>query len=488
MTVEGALPSEAPVRAATTPQRWVAALLAKPAAVFVALSLLFGMLTIAAEPPLRGPDEKAHFLRAYGLSRGEIVPAGVDHEGRKGLLVPARLYDDLEFFEDTRYRIKTPGFSYREVLTDYAVLADYKRRWAQPGMPQRPPVFVLYTGSEGYAPTAYLPYIAAALTARAAGLDFLGMFYLMRTAGLLAMTAAAAYAIAVVPNLKWAFLLIAMLPAALYGRAVISADGAVLSYTLLVTALCLRAAQSGTTGRAWERALWMTLCILSKPPQIAFAVLELMVGRLRDLRRAWPRAALVILPGLILGPLWVIAASAEVGVWRVIHMGRPEEFDPVWKLRFMLEHPLHFPMLLIKSLDYSGELWKQLIGVLGWLDNPLRPAVYPALSALLVVVSLQRLALDRGTRARIAAIAALAAVSYFLAVWLIFFLTWTPVQADRVLGVQGRYFIVMLPPLVLALAALLPRALPEKIVAAAAVIGAVIAGGATLDAIVRITW
>jgi uncharacterized membrane protein len=62
--------------------------------------------------------------------------------------------------------------------------------------------------------------------------------------------------------------LVAMLPVSLYNRAVLSADGAALSYALVITALCFRAAWKPSTGRVWERSLWMTLCVLAKQPQM----------------------------------------------------------------------------------------------------------------------------------------------------------------------------------------------------------------------------
>jgi hypothetical protein len=56
-----------------------------PVTAFAAVSLLFGTLIILATPPLRGPDETAHFLRAYGVALGDIVPSSRDAEGRKGV-------------------------------------------------------------------------------------------------------------------------------------------------------------------------------------------------------------------------------------------------------------------------------------------------------------------------------------------------------------------------------------------------------------------
>jgi hypothetical protein len=91
----------------------------------------------------------------------------------------------------------------------------------------------------------------------------------------------------------------------IYNRSVLSADGAALTYALVITALCFSAVQR--YGRVWERSLWMTLCALSKQPQIVFVLLELMVCRMTDLRRRWSSLALVAAPGFILSPLWVLA-------------------------------------------------------------------------------------------------------------------------------------------------------------------------------------
>src|SRR5205085_11453818 len=96
-------------------------------------------------------------------------------------------------------------------------------------------------------------------------------------------------------TLQWAFVLIAMLPVSLYNRVVLSADGAALSYALVITALCFRAAWNPSDGRVWERSLWMTVCVLAKQPQIVFVLLELVSGRLGELLGRWKSIAIVVL-------------------------------------------------------------------------------------------------------------------------------------------------------------------------------------------------
>jgi len=317
------------------------------------------------------------------------------------------------------------------------------------------------------------------------------LLLLMRLFGIAAFTALAAYAIRVSPALKWGFVLIAMLPVSLYNRSVLSADGAALSSALVITALCLRAARKSAARPIWERSLWMTFCALSKQPQIVFVLLELMTCRLRDLRQRWRSVLIVILPCLVLSPLWVLAVSAEVGAWR-LQMDRyhpPEEFNPLWKLSYMWEHPLHFPLAVWTTFtDWGDRLWPELIGILGWQDILLRPWTYVALTALLLLSPLQKLQLDSAARARVAVMTGLAVLSYFVLVYLIFFLTYTPIASLYVLGVQGRYFVIILPVAAIFMASLINFELPRGVPALIGITGSMISGFTCVDAVVKAHW
>jgi uncharacterized membrane protein len=323
------------------------------------------------------------------------------------------------------------------------------------------------------------------------GLDFTDLLLLMRPFGLAAFTAVVAYAIRVSPVLKWAFVLIAMLPASLYNRSVLSADGAALSSAMVITALCLSGVYNLHVGRVWERSLWMTLCALSKQPQIVFVLLELMVTRLKELPRRWRSVLIVILPCLVLSPIWVIAVSADVAAWRLQGDGPhpPEHFDPLWKLLHMWEHPSRFPLAVWTTLTVWGDrLWPEVIGILGWQDIWLQAWIYFVLTIALILVPIQRLQLDGGTRARVMVTTGLAVLGYVVFVYLIFFLTYTPLNVDHVRGVQGRYFVIALPAAAVCVAAIIDRALPRGMPAAIAIGASVIAGAATVEALFQAHW
>src|SRR5947208_12027942 len=278
----------------------------RPAFVFALLSFAFGSAISVVVPPLRGPDEIAHFLRIYSYTRGVLLPT-TEVDGRKGIFIERELYTQLSFFKDAGERFarnREQGLRYDEIIHEYPHPGGTLNDEGQTTK------FMPFAGTEGYNPVAYAPYVLAAAIGNLLRLDFPNMLLLMRVLGLITFTALVAYAIKFTPTLKWAFVLIAMLPVSIYNRSVLSADGAALTYALAITALCFSAVRR--YGRVWERSLWMTLCALSKQPPIVFVLLELMVCRMTDLRRRWRTLEPVVVRGLVLSPLRGLAAPPDI--------------------------------------------------------------------------------------------------------------------------------------------------------------------------------
>jgi uncharacterized membrane protein len=458
-----------------------------PVTLFVLLSLTFGSAIAVVVPPLRGPDEIAHFLRIHSYARGELLPPA-EVDGRKGIFVERELYNQLYFFRaagEWFVKERDQGVRYGQIMAAYRSFGGRIEDEVN-----EPTAFMPFAGTEGYNPVAYIPYIIAEGIGRLLRLKFPDRLLLIRLFGLVTFTAVAAYAIAVTPALKWAFVLIALLPVSLYNRSVLSADGAALGSALMITALCLRSAQNGD-GRLWERSLWMTLCALSKQPQIVFILLELMVSPLKELPRRWRSIAIVALPCLVLSPLWVVAVSGEMGAWRLQleEQHPPEHFDPLWKLLYMWDHPWHFPLATWTALSGWGDrLWLELIGILGWQDILLRPWIYVVLTVCLALAALQKLQVDGATRARVVVMTGLTVLSYVTLVYLIFYLTYTPLDVDHVRGVQGRYFVVILPVAAIFISSMINRDVPYGMSAVVATAGSMISGFATIEALVRAHW
>jgi hypothetical protein len=84
-----------------------------------------------------------------------------------------------------------------------------------------------------------------------------------------------------------------------------------------------------------------------------------------------------------------------------------EQFDPLWKLLYMWEHPYHFPLAAWTALSgWADRLWQELIGIVGWQDILLPLWTYLVLTVLLLA-PIQKLQLDGAVRARVAVITGL---------------------------------------------------------------------------------
>jgi uncharacterized membrane protein len=72
-------------------------------------------------------------------------------------------------------------------------------------------------------------------------------------------------------------------------------------------------------------------------------------------------------------------------------------------------------------------------------------------------------------------------------VFAIFFVTLTPTTADRILGLQGRYFIAVLPLLAIVLSALVNRG-AGRLAAAAALASTLLSVAVMSEALWRVHW
>ena len=107
----------------------------------------------------------------------------------------------------------------------------------------------------------------------------------------------------------------------------------------------------------------------------------------------------------------------------------------------MISNPLSFPRAFAGALQtYWPQLWIGFVGWVGWLAHPLPAWAYiviPAAGLLSLIAGEGHLRIPATTLLSVLLIAALSAGLTALALYL----TWTPVGAPRVQGLQGRYFL-----------------------------------------------
>jgi hypothetical protein len=114
------------------------------------------LLSGFAVPPLRGPDEIAHFLRIHSYAQGHLIPPASVAD-RKGIFVNHDLYRDLAFFKaagEWFAQSRQDGLRYGQIMQMHQPRSGTAR-----GEISKEAVFMPFAGSEGYSPAAYIPYI-----------------------------------------------------------------------------------------------------------------------------------------------------------------------------------------------------------------------------------------------------------------------------------------------------------------------------------------
>ena len=459
------------------------ALVAKPVcgvsgkSVLVALFILCALpvgLNMAFLVPLgQVPDEPAHAARAAGLLRGQIlvIRKQADRVAHSGVKIDAAL-------AGAAFGTTTPVGTRPHIVTEADDQRDKAGGWSGAALFADIPNTAMYFPAF-YAPAAIGLKIGklfqllpreCLFTAR---IFMLSAFLILGGASLWLTKAGEA----------WLFAILT-LPMTLFLAGSLSADG------LLIAAACLSAAlltrkSSAANGNGVGAAFLLGLIGAAKIPYAA--ILGLILIPLRET----PRNKLVIAGAAgILVLAWGLLAQIYSSVpfekppyhpgplWG----GDPDSLfhqtDPGANLHILLSDP---GLLFRLPYDYfSLNGWHALdegIGILGLLELQFSDDYYSAWKAILLFSLIGQIFVSRPGPAECSSRGwldiALVLLLILLVAWIIpiaLYLNWTDVGAPHVDGVQGRYFILLLPFLLLCVPRLPVLARIPRLVLAAPVL------------------
>jgi uncharacterized membrane protein len=409
---------------------------------FVAAALLLGLAFALVTPPFEVPDEQNHFWRALAIGRGHLLSSG----GR-----------DI-----------TPVVKSTQNLVWVLSRKEPRQRLAQT---LRIAAALPYDGAPGgtvrfvalYTP---LPYVAQSLVA-ALPLRPVIVFYGGRVANLLVAVMLIALAIRAAPDYGGIFAAAALLPMSLYEMASLSADAVTMALACLFTALLLVPPR-----RAWVVVLTGFALALCKPAYFLIALLAL-VAPFR-----W-RTRMAIIAATAAGTLLSIAVASRGGYNQ--RAGLP--VDAAAQIGCIAAHPMQFASVATHDVVTNGRFYvEEMIGRFGANEIKLSPFVIAAELILLIAVALTAGAALQG-RVRIAA--TVIAVMTLFAILLSQYLMWSVVCGDAIEGVQGRYFLEILPLFLASIS--LPR-VRWRISTWAIVAVAIVCNGVALLTLIQRYW
>ncbi|HEX6881904.1 MAG TPA: DUF2142 domain-containing protein [Planctomycetota bacterium] len=392
------------------------------------LAVPAGLLFVFLNPPFAGvPDELAHYLRALALAQGELGRRAEAPKDYVDLVGSVRAEDERQ-----RWGGLDPE-GVRRALT------------VRPG-----PELAQFHCRIGYAyPFAFLPQALVLKLGLEARAPPLVTFLLARLVTLLLATWLVHAAIRVAPTGKLVFALVALLPEAFQQMASVSYDALHFGVLLYFSAHVLALAHGTRSATRRELGLAVLLSLggtLLKPGYTAMALLVLLVPR-RHFRG--PRAH----GAFVLGTLALNGAALALGLFW-FGMGIPvEDGQREAQMALVTGSPLAFLGVVVNTL-YLGlqGLWEGLVFRSGQSSSTLAPLTYVLVGCACVVLLRSQDELTRPTPAQRAVLLGTVLIQTVLIHVPLFLLT--PVGRPVVLGLQGRYFMVLVPPLVLGLAGL----------------------------------
>lgn len=415
---------------------------ADPSKLFLAIALPLGGLLCVLTPPFMVPDEQAHFFRAYQLSQGGLLAERFD--GGVGGNLPKSLVDSSIVLIGNLPG--QPGAKVQKKL----IFAELSRPHKADDRTN-----IHFENTALYSPIAYLPTSIGVGMGRVLDASPLVMLYLGRLFTMLAWVGLTFLAFRLIPIARWVFLVVALAPMAIFQAASVSADALTLSLCFVATAwfvrLCLQT--TTVTKKQWVATIGLVLVLgCVKQP---YALLGLLFVAIPAKQLAVQTISRWQWVGSVVGAL-----GATAGGWYLISknffMQSPFLLDrvlqPDQQLVYMLQHPLGFmKTIVLTHFAGAGDTnIREIVGVFGWLDAPMpfwAVLLYIGCLAVAVGFAYREQRIPRFQRWVMAGLA----LAVVLAIDFLLYMYWNAVGAPVIMGIQGRYYLMVLPLVMLAL-------------------------------------
>lgn len=407
---------------------------------FVTIYIILCLVSFLAIPVFNTPDEDHHFYRIYELSQGHLISdKQVTTENGQEVVQVGR-----EFPKD----LCPDDFETRDVS-----LWDVKNHLGDK-VDSTETEFCEFANTALYAPPSYLPQIigvkiADILTDSPLFMAYLGRLMNTVTFGLLVF-----FAIRLSPFGKNLIAITALLPMSIQAANSLSADGLAIGIVLLFVAyiLYLKYTKTEVLHKKEIALLYLLIFFLCccKIVYVPFCLLLFLIPQKRfKSRSAYKRhvvTAAVMIVVLSLG--WLLIATSFLGGIKA-----NVNVDTAKQIKGILKNPIQFVMTFVRTLKvYLKEYLLQFLGErMGWM-NIYIPSflLYPFLIILGVEVCMDQ---DTGKHVfptYLRVFLGGTSILIFLLVFVTLYGQWTPVGYRLIEGIQGRYFIPLIFPFLLA--------------------------------------
>lgn len=415
----------------------------RPEKFFIYCALIFGILLITIIPPFQSPDEDSHFKKAYVVSRGQLFPTS--RNGTVGYEIPVNM---VEYINEklTYMGDRDKKYTYSEEIVDDKLPKDYSEV-----------IFQNFSTAE-VTPVAYIApavgIIFSKITTKLIGMDNISvviMLHFARAFSLLLYTCLVCLAIKITPILKKTFCVIGLLPMSLALAVAISYDSILIAISLLSTALIFKLIFDEKVKKISYKyfiAFGIIVFILLSIKTIYITVLIPMIfipkekygGKTKEIIKCFG-----IMIAIAIG-LYMINKIPLMNLQR-----NAVESNSGEQLKYIITNPISYLKTLMKTMFFNRNYYfSGMIGLFGLLDTYI-PTIYIilyGLGALGVIISDFSMCPVKFNW-KYKSVAVLGSIATICAAFTGLYVLWTSMElgvgAETITGVQGRYFIPIIP-------------------------------------------
>jgi len=406
---------------------------------FIFIALTFGLLYVFLLPPFQSVDEGMHFYRTYQISTGRLIAKKVH----------CKIGDELPKSLSSFYEIYVPFIrNINKKTTTKDITHIFKLPLEKDNM-----VFTEFANTALYSPVCYLTQLPGVMIAKALNSPLAVIYYAGRLSNLLSYCLLVYFAIKIIPFFKLPMLLLSLMPMSLSLAGAFTCDVAVLGLNFLWIALILRLIVSYKDNKMSPRNI---PAIITTAAFLAFLI-------------ALTKSYILLLPLIFLIPFQtfktrkqyilfmtsvIFAAIAGFSIWSLYISGLTLNMnttcaDVTSQIIFIKTHPLQYIGILLKTFVIkTPRLIITMIGVLGWQDVKLdwiTYIIYPILIYFSVATDNFNFKLRKWQKHLIIINTVIGTIITYTSLYLM----WSPVGNNVVLGLNGKYFIPMMLPLLL---------------------------------------
>ena len=382
--------------------------------VALVLIIIFGLLLIFFTPPLSFIDESAHFTRAELISEGQLYPEYTD----KGIPVNDYYFGMQNSFYGTT--ILDDG-SYNNPITDH------KGYWGWT------------TSSPFY---SYLFSALGILIAKLLNLTAIWALYLSRIANLVVYGITSYFMVKIIPKYKLHLVVFSTLPLCISQAASSTYDAFILTFVLIIVTYFIKMYLGEVNKKNLAIFLVSILLIsLIKQPYIILAFLVFILpfddDKLKKISII-TLIALIIVTVLSVGSLF--SSLFTTTAIQSYNTSSTTNVSFVGQTRFILSNPLIIPVLFKDMLVSIPDLFllkANFFHYTGYKGIKLINFMYVIFYLLFALFHKIDVNLKKNERIFLALIF----LVIYVGIYIVFYLTWSPLGSSTILGVQSRYFL-----------------------------------------------